>query len=74
MIGNSIPQKYLELRRIYEKEFRPLISKGNYDEAFSFLLKNPDIKAYLIPSDIHTMYNFVESELAKLKGLEGKTK
>ena len=64
------------LRGIYETEFCPLINKEEYTDAdaFSFLIEHPEIKPYLSWRDLKTMYNFAESELKKLKGLEGKAK
>ena len=72
--GMLMNEERYKAKRKYEEEFCPILEKNDYGEAFKFLLKNPDIKAYLIPSDMATMYNYAESELIKLKGLEGKTK
>ena len=61
-----------KLRKIYEEEFRPLIDKEEYTDAdaFSFLVKHPEIKPYLSWMDLKTMYDYAEKELIKIKGLE----
>ena len=58
--------KGIELRKVYDEEFRPLLSKKKYNDAFEFLLKNPEIKSYLELSEIHAMYSFVESKYSSI--------
>ena len=70
------PEENKRIRKMYNEEFSHLINEeGHTDaEAFSFLVEHPEIKTYLSWMDLKTMYDYAESELIKLKGLEGKTK
>ncbi len=61
-------------KKLYETEVQPLIQFGQYNEAFSLLSTDLKLKDYLSDSEVREMYNYVEKELIKLKGLEGKTK
>jgi hypothetical protein len=60
----------MRLRKKYYDEFCPMINKKDYNRAFEYLLKNPEMKNYLAPSDIFSMYNFLESKLCELTSLE----
>jgi hypothetical protein len=78
----------IELRRQYDKEFRPLILEEKYDEAVSYLGENPEVENYLGVSEWKELFKYSQSQLkaafeawtaceislSKDKTLEGKTK
>jgi hypothetical protein len=61
MNNESEWNKGIELRKIYNEGFSPLILEEDYGAAFEFLLHHKEIKSYLKPCEIHSMYDFLES-------------
>jgi hypothetical protein len=56
----------IRLRKVYEEELRPLISRKDYGVAFKFLLQHKELKAYLENYELMEMYNFLEENCMDL--------
>ena len=54
----------------YQNGFMPLLKKGEYEEAFNYLLKNPEVEQEVKG---HEWREMCRGFFIKLKGLEGKT-
>jgi hypothetical protein len=53
----------IELRRQYDKEFRPLILEEKYNEAISYLKKNSEVENYLEGSEWRELFKYSQSQL-----------